>query len=542
MIQKVKAIGLILPALDGSILRSRGVYKGALQRWMNFVHRQIRADLTKKFIKDITSELTDWEYIEDQGESILKPATLRVMQLGGGKAYQIFQAVGAFDVTNLDAIRVTETITATLVRQVTKKTQEGIRHYIADGIREGKSMKKIARELRPIVGLTKNQTQAIINYRNLLEEKRPELSPAQRERLVTAYSNKTHRRRLETIARTETARAQTVGYAQGLKDVGVEQVEFQIHPDEATCPICSKLDGTVYSTEEGQYVIPVHPRCRCVLLPVVDEVPACRLSKGLNKAECIPPANLHDAQVEDLLRRLEETDSKSEKSKIRRSLRKLGHKGGLSGKPAVPAAPRVKPTKPEVPKAKPRPKPSKQRAADVRELEANLTDDQKKAFGSWTRTGYEGMRKADKAGEFDYRLKPFNEILDKAPLYRQNVYRGIRHSIDLKPGDQFNCSALSSFSTNPAVAKSFCVQDPLTKKYASKNTQVTLFNIKNGGKNGSPRIPDVKIGGKYETEIIVTKNRVFRVESVEEFTIKRSGKRGKPPIIWKGKQVNLIEE
>lgn len=346
-----RRVGYVLPTLDNSGRRAERVYRVSLQRWMDFVVRQVRKDLTEKFIKDITTELTDWEYIEQQGEEVLKPATLSVMQTGGNAAYKLFQVQGAFDILNVNAVKAAEKSTVKLVKEVTAKTREGIRHYISTGIKEGKSMRTIARELKPIVGLTRNQTESIINYRARLEEEAAENI----DKRVMSYTNKTQRRRLETIARTETARAQTMGYAIGLQDIGIEEVEFQVHPDERTCPICSGKDGDRYSVEDGEGVIPVHPSCRCVLLPVIDDIPTCQLQKSLEKRRCVPPGSLHDTQVDSLLKKLERSKDPDEKRKIRRALRKLGHKGGLTGRPSVKPAPRVKPTKPVVPRKKPKP-------------------------------------------------------------------------------------------------------------------------------------------------------------------------------------------
>ena len=349
-------VGLILPALSRVIERNEGVFLVALQVWMDFAHKQISHDLTQKYIKkDVATALTDWEFIQEEGEQILKPATLKIMQGGGGQAYRILQAQASFDVLNPEAVEAAGKFCSKLVREVTAETKKGIRGYIRTGIKEGKSMDKIARDLKPLVGLTANQTQSVVNYRNLLNEKRPDLSTAQVDRKVMTYTNKTHRRRMKSIARTETARAQNIGYAIGLEDLGVEEVEFQT--TVGACDECSAMDGKKYKVGEGRGIIPVHPNCRCCLLPVVADTPTCRMTKRMEKATCIPPDSLHDEQIKDLLRKLETPKTPAEGRKIRRALRKLGHKGGLGGKPPVITPPRVKPTKPVT--VKPKVKPGK---------------------------------------------------------------------------------------------------------------------------------------------------------------------------------------
>ena len=257
----------------------------AVRSWMYSAHIQIRRDLTAKFKKDVTTELTDWELIEDQGVRTIKPVTLKIMQSGGNQAYKHLALTGSFDVLNVRAVGAAEKLCAKLVKEVTAETKKGIRTYISAGIKEGKSMPKIAKELRPLVGLTKNQTESIMNYRKLLEDKDkfPRLTQTTINRKVQRYSDKTHRRRMATIARTETARAQNIGYVQGLEEVGVKQTEFSASPD--ACEICEGLDGTIYLVGEAVGIIPQHPNCRCAMLPVVDTK---TISRPLKK----PPAKL----------------------------------------------------------------------------------------------------------------------------------------------------------------------------------------------------------------------------------------------------------
>ena len=261
----------IQTVLDRLTTRNERVLRVPLQIWMDVAQKQIRKDLRDKYIKkDITTELTDWNFIEDQGKRTLKPAALKVMQTGGNVAYKQLAITGSFDVLNVHAVRAADKFCAKLVTNVTQKTKEGVRTFVSAGIKEGKQMGKIARELRPLVGLTKPQTQAVMNYRKLLTEKRPDLSAAQIDKNVMAYTNKTHRRRMENIARTETARAQNVGYCQGLAEVGVAEAEFAIAPTDY-CEECEALNGTRYPVAEAGEIIPVHPLCRCAMLPVVGE-------------------------------------------------------------------------------------------------------------------------------------------------------------------------------------------------------------------------------------------------------------------------------
>jgi len=274
--------------LDNLLKRNERILRPALTLWFDFTQKQIRCDLTEKYQKSVISELTDWELIESQGETIIKPVVLEIMQTSGNAAYQYLAIEGSFDVINVRAVKAVNKFVAKLVTDVTAETKKGIKTYIKHGIKEGWSMSKIARELRPLVGLTAKQTQAIINYRTKLQVTRPELSVAQVNRAVTKYTNKTHRLRMENIATTETARAQNIGYVQGLEQVGIKESEFSVSAADF-CEECEALDGTKFPVSEAAGIIPVHPRCHCAMLPVINDKV---ISEQLKK----PPKRLSKAK------------------------------------------------------------------------------------------------------------------------------------------------------------------------------------------------------------------------------------------------------
>lgn len=99
------------------------------------------------------------------------------------------------------------------------------------------------------------------------------LNPRVVGRLVADRVNKIGRTRGELIARTETIRAHAEATLLRFEQYGIDsvsgQAEFRTARDERVCPICQGLDGTVYSLAEARGIIPVHPRCRCVWLPVI---------------------------------------------------------------------------------------------------------------------------------------------------------------------------------------------------------------------------------------------------------------------------------
>lgn len=104
--------------------------------------------------------------------------------------------------------------------------------------------------------------------RGLLED---ESSTAIADR-VTDRIDRTGLHRGRILSRTETVRAHTNAMLEEMSQWGIDrvtaQVEFTTAKDERVCTVCRSLEGTVYSIDEARGIIPVHPQCRCVWLPV----------------------------------------------------------------------------------------------------------------------------------------------------------------------------------------------------------------------------------------------------------------------------------
>lgn len=77
--------------------------------------------------------------------------------------------------------------------------------------------------------------------------------------------------RAKTMARTEIIRAHHQGLFRQYKQAGVEKVTFQVEwlaaLDDRVCPECASLNGKVFSLDDTQSMIPLHPNCRCCLIP-----------------------------------------------------------------------------------------------------------------------------------------------------------------------------------------------------------------------------------------------------------------------------------
>jgi len=83
---------------------------------------------------------------------------------------------------------------------------------------------------------------------------------------IEGYFTENAKYRAEMISRTEVIAASNEGALRRYEVEGIDKSEFYPSPD--ACPECVPLAGE-YPTKETHGMIPVHPNCRCVWLPVV---------------------------------------------------------------------------------------------------------------------------------------------------------------------------------------------------------------------------------------------------------------------------------
>lgn len=140
-----------------------------------------------------------------------------------------------FDQTNFRAIRFMQADRLRLIREFTVEQTAATQEALRDGIRRGLNPRDQARNFRSSIGLTARQTQAVNNFRRLLDENSSEaltrqlrdrrfdstvrraigagepLSTDQVDRMTDRYRERFLRYRSEVIARTEALRAVHAG-------------------------------------------------------------------------------------------------------------------------------------------------------------------------------------------------------------------------------------------------------------------------------------------------------------------------------------------
>ncbi len=215
-----------------------------------------------------------------------------------------------FDKINPEATRWAAEESATEVTGIDQKSRDAVtsqlRKVIAGGFADGITLRRLARQIRRIVGLTAAQQRAVTNLIVRLQNAnggtlvRAGLLPTTEpgvgrssikvrvppggasaeliERVASRYANLLLNKRALLIARTETIRAANEGQrqlwlqsrAKGLIPSGVKRI-WLITPDDRLCPVCRGMAGQVRPLNEpfdtGRYGLvmgpPAHPAGRC---------------------------------------------------------------------------------------------------------------------------------------------------------------------------------------------------------------------------------------------------------------------------------------
>lgn len=170
---------------------------------------------------------------------------------------------------------------AEFVTNVTTTQIEGLRAVVQRAaVLEDMSVDELARIVRPMVGLTRQQTVANLRYYESLRESG--VSEKRARDMSLRYSGRQHRQRGFTIARTELATAYNTGAYEGTKQaqaaglIGDVVKVWVTAFDERVCPTCGANEGVEMAMDaefEGasrtwstKLHPPLHPGCRCSII------------------------------------------------------------------------------------------------------------------------------------------------------------------------------------------------------------------------------------------------------------------------------------
>lgn len=164
----------------------------------------------------------------------------------------------------------------TRIQGMAANTAEGLRQVIAEGLGRGTPPRKLAQEIRGLIGLNKRQVIALGRYRDsLVAEGRKD---DQLERMVARRSRRMLNERARMIARTESMTALNESKRlqwqrlvdEGKIDPNLWEIRWVVAKDERLCPRCAPfagvtttIGGTFTSETETADNPPLHPQCRC---------------------------------------------------------------------------------------------------------------------------------------------------------------------------------------------------------------------------------------------------------------------------------------
>lgn len=161
---------------------------------------------------------------------------------------------------------------AALVTGVTKRTREALRDIITRSVREGMSPAEVARDVREMIGMSRVQAQAAMNYRASLKG----VVPQRKAMLMERYIAQKVRERAVTIARFEVMNALNGGQLESWLDRQREgelpkgaRKSPMVTSDVKACGECRSVSGRKYKLDAeirpGRQHPPFHPRCRCAI-------------------------------------------------------------------------------------------------------------------------------------------------------------------------------------------------------------------------------------------------------------------------------------
>lgn len=181
---------------------------------------------------------------------------------------------------------------AEFVTNVSTTQIEGLRAVIQRAaVLEDLSVDELARVIRPMIGLTKQHSNAVMKYYQKLRENG--VTPKRAQDMALRDAARRHRSRAYDVARTELATAYNTGADEAIRAaqakgyLGEMDKIWCAADDERQCHYCGDMDGKRIAMDEEFEGIsrswstrrhpPAHPGCRCG----VRYVPAKRPEKNV---------------------------------------------------------------------------------------------------------------------------------------------------------------------------------------------------------------------------------------------------------------------
>lgn len=239
----------------------------------------LAGDITTEYLQDWIQDYTRFvvRYLQPEWEKAMAEAAAEIAATHPGWRFDPFA----------DGVRMwTEQRAASFVTSVTQIQIEALRAVIRQAaVANHMGVDDLARAIRPMVGLTRQQAVANMNYYQRLVDSGISVKKAQD--LSLRYAARQHRYRGYNIARTELAFAYNQGAYEGTKQaqkagyMGPSHKIWCTADDERVCKICGAMEGKRVALDEDfgfqtrldtvanptiRKMPPAHPSCRCAVI------------------------------------------------------------------------------------------------------------------------------------------------------------------------------------------------------------------------------------------------------------------------------------
>jgi len=251
------AQAIVLPGSPGWHAFDFATSQQKVENFMNWLNKQIDDDLLQvKTMQRIGGSINQaWtdRWIADSYKRGLLRARYELKKAG----YNVpgMNETGGVEASmstpfNMDVVGVLYTRTFEGLKGITSAMSNQISQVLSQGMIDGDGTTLLAKKLVAVIDGTGMGTLAI-------KDTLGRFIPAQR--------------RAELLARTEVMRAHHIAMVQEYKNWKANNVivkaEWATAGDIHVCDICSSMEGSVWTLNQIQNMIPAHPLCRCVAIP-----------------------------------------------------------------------------------------------------------------------------------------------------------------------------------------------------------------------------------------------------------------------------------
>lgn len=250
----------ITPPPRGAFIFSRSQDK--LVAFMKWLQRQVELGiLTVTDLKQIgTGVEAVWtnRYIEDSYKRGVIRA--RYEMIGAGMTIPTIEEVGGIMAVinapfHVDRLGLLYTRTFNELKGITDAMDQIISRILAQGLADGDAPALLAKRL---VAAINGEGLGDLGLKDIMGRTIPAL------------------RRAELLARTEVIRAHHSATIQEYRNWGLANIivkgEWKTAGDERVCEECAHMNGKVFTLDEIEGMIPLHPLCRCIALPYIEEL------------------------------------------------------------------------------------------------------------------------------------------------------------------------------------------------------------------------------------------------------------------------------